>query len=375
MGRDRATGAFLACLNHEVRTPLSGILGMVDLLLETQLDDEQREYVQTARTCAENLHELLNATLEYSALEAGYFTLEEYEFSVRDTIEAAMAQHWAKADAKGLHCTTSVDINVPETLIGDAPHLKDLLSHLVANAVKFTHSGSIEIDASFQQTGPAEGWLIVAVRDTGIGIPEDRLDMIFESFRQGETGLSRSYPGLGLGLAVAQKIAGLMKGRIRVESKVAAGSTFSVEIPVHAGESTLAEFPMTPPLHDGLAGAPRILAVDDNAVGLKVLRRILARRGVHVEGAESARDALRAAELRHYDLVLMDLQMPDMDGLAASAALRKVPGYENVPILALTANCSDEMRERCRAQGMQAFLSKPLEADELWAAISRYLKH
>src|SRR5262249_26172515 len=201
-GHERATGTFLACLNHEIRTPLSGIIGMVDLLLETPLDEEQRDYVQAARSCAESLFEILNATLDYSALEAGHFKLDASEFSLRDTIDAAVAQHLAKAEAKGLRVAVTFAAPTPETPIADVPRIKDVLGHLVGNAVKFTAEGSVLVHAGVQPS--ASGWLLkVAIRDTGIGISPDRLETIFESFRQGESGLNRNYSGLGLGLAVA----------------------------------------------------------------------------------------------------------------------------------------------------------------------------
>jgi CheY-like chemotaxis protein len=369
--RNRATGAFLACLNHEIRTPLSGVMGMVDLLLETPLTDEQRDYINAARMCTESLFELLNAMLEYSALEAGHLTLDESEFSVREVFESVMAHHRAKADAKSLRCWVRLDPALPETLLGDGPRLKELLGHLVANAVKFTLAGTVELYASSHPDDAGGEVLSVDVRDTGIGIPPGRLGAIFESFHQGETGLARSYSGLGLGLAVARKLAHLMHGRILVESQEEVGSTFTVELPLHRPTGILSH-------HASLAAAassgPRILAVDDNPVSLKVLRHTLGRRGVQVDCAESARQALDAAAQRQYDLVLMDLQMPDVDGLTAAAELRAVPGYQTVPIIALTANYSDEVRDQCRACGMQGFLSKPIEGDRLWAGLSRYLK-
>jgi CheY-like chemotaxis protein len=211
--------------------------------------------------------------------------------------------------------------------------------------------------------------LIAAVRDTGIGIPADKLSGIFDSFRQGDAGLSRSYPGLGLGLALARKLATVMGGRILVESQLGSGSTFTIDVPLRRP----AEPVPNPNLSHEQAG-PVILAVEDNPVGMTVLRHILQRRGMKVDCASSGREALEAASRRQYDLILMDLQMPEMNGLDASTAIRKLPGYEIVPIVALTANCADQVREQCRAHGMQAFLSKPVDANELWNTVSEYLK-
>lgn len=365
---ERLKGTFLASLNHEIRTPLSGILGMADLLLETTLDEEQREYVTASRLCAENLFEILNATLEYSALEAGQFTLDESEFSLRELIESTLAQQSLKAEAKGLKIHATYDSGLPETMVGDAPRLRQLLSHFLANAIKFTHAGGVELRVL--RDPRASDILRVEVEDTGIGIPADQVDRIFESFRQVDSGLSRTYPGLGLGLALAKKLALLMQGEVGVASTPGKGSTFTLRIPLRAAETEAEPAQSAVRVESG----PAVLAVEDNAVGLTILKRALERRQVNVDGVMSGVAALAAASVRHYDLILMDLQMPGMNGLETTAAMRNLPGYDAVPILALTADFSDELRERCLNQGMQAFLSKPVEAVELWAVVSRFLK-
>jgi CheY-like chemotaxis protein/anti-sigma regulatory factor (Ser/Thr protein kinase) len=264
---------------------------------------------------------------------------------------------------------STLEAGLPETMLGDAPRLRELLGHLISNAIKFTHAGTVELRVTLDRPSTEGNWIVVEVRDTGIGIPVDRLDAIFESFRQVDAGLSRTYPGLGLGLALVRKLAELMNGRVEVESTPEKGSTFTVRLPVRQAAGSLQE-PVLP------VGGPRpaILAVEDNPVGLTVLRHALARRSVDVDCATSGAEALQAATNRHYDLVLMDLQMPEMDGLETTRKMRKLPGYESVPILALTANSSDEIRARCLHAGMQAFLSKPVEAAELWSLVSKFLK-
>jgi CheY-like chemotaxis protein/nitrogen-specific signal transduction histidine kinase len=371
---DQLKGQFLASLNHEIRTPLSGIMGMADLLLETNLDDEQREYVNAARLCAESLFEILNATLQYSSLEAGQFHLDESEFSLKELLDSALNQHALRAQAKGLRLFSTLETGLPETMLGDAPRVRELLGHLVANAIKFTHAGSVELRVTLEHRG-ADGTivdgtrLVIEVRDTGIGVAPESLDAIFESFRQVDGGLSRAYPGLGLGLALVRKLALLMNGEVDVESSPGKGSTFTVRLPVRQ--------PADPPQETVLSvngSHPAILAVEDNPVGLTVLRHALERRSADVDCAMSGSAALDLARSRRYDLVLMDLQMPEMDGLEATRAMRKIPGYETVPILALTANSSDEIRARCLQAGMQAFLSKPVETAELWSMVSKFLK-
>lgn len=366
---DHLKGLFLASLNHEIRTPLSGIMGMADLLLETNLDDEQREYVNAARLCAESLFEILNATLEYSSLEAGQFHLDESEFSLKEMLDSALNQHALRAQAKGLRLFSTLEAGLPETMLGDAPRLRELLGYLISNSIKFTHAGTVELRVTLDRVAAGGNWVVIEVRDTGIGIPSDRLDTIFESFRQVDSGLARCYPGLGLGLALVRKLAALMNGRVEVESTSEKGSTFTVRLPVRQAA--------IPPPESALPVSgvrPVILAVEDNPVGLTVLRHVLARRSVEVDCAMSGAGALEAATKRRYDLVLMDLQMPDMDGLETTRAMRQLPGYGTVPILALTANSSDDIRERCLLAGMQAFVSKPVEAAELWALVSKFLK-
>jgi CheY-like chemotaxis protein len=365
-------GTFLSSLNHEIRTPLSGILGMTDLLLETALSEEQLEYVEAARLCAENLFEILNATLEYSTLEAGHFVLDSSEYSLREVFEAAIAQHAPKAQIKNVAVHLRMSDSLPETAIGDGPRLRQLMSQLVSNGAKFTREGKVEVKVTLEQTGAREWpqeWMVITTSDTGIGIPAQKLEAIFQSFQQGERGLSRGYPGLGLGLALTRKLTQAMGGTIRVESQVGKGSTFTVRLPLQRGVSV--EAPVeSGSFHEG----PAILAVDDNSVGLKVLRHALERRYQNVECVSSGLEALAAATRHHYDLVLMDLQMPGIDGFQAASQIRELPGYEETPILALTADSSDQVRERCRAAGMQAYLSKPLEYNELHAAIVRSLK-
>ena len=224
-------GQFLASLNHEIRTPLSGILGMTDLLLETPLTEDQREYVGATRVCAENLLEILNVTLEYSALSANTVLREETEFSLRDTLEGVLGEFAAKAEAKGLRLVRALDRSLPEMVVGDPLRLRQILWHLVANGVKFTREGQVEVAASAIAGLDRQVSVSLRVHDTGIGIAPDQLAEIFESFRQLETGLSRNHGGLGLGLAVAQKLVALLDGSISVDSELGKGSVFTVTLP------------------------------------------------------------------------------------------------------------------------------------------------
>ena len=364
-GLDQLKTEFLASLNHEIRTPLSGIIGMTDLLLETDLTADQQDYVASARVCAENLLELLNTALEYSALAAGTLRLDEYEFRLAEVLQLAVAENAVKAQQKGLALRFSYDETLPPTVVGDPRRLRQMVSHLIANAVKFTPAGHVEVHAARN----GDGELMVAVQDTGIGIEDSKLSSIFESFRQIDSGLSRSYPGLGLGLSLSQKIAALQGGSISVQSEPDAGSTFTVHLPLRPPAPAASETVRT---EAGVETAS-ILVVEDDRVSQRVISHVLRRHGFRVECAGSGAKAVSMAALDAFDLILMDLQMPEMDGLQATALIRLLPEHGQTPIIALTANYSDQCREICQQHGMQGFISKPVLPAELLAYVKRFV--
>jgi CheY-like chemotaxis protein len=361
---------FLASLNHEIRTPLSSILGIADLLLETRLDDEQQEYVSQARGCALDLLRTLNATLEYSALSAGSLRLEDSEFDPAGVAAIAVAEFASRAEDKGLRLVWQPQYPLPEVVVGDAMRFRQLLSCLVDNAVKFTSAGAVEVGLGSQAGDHGAARLSVTVRDSGAGIAPERIREIFESFRQLNGGLSRTHTGLGLGLAIAQKLAEMMGGEIRVASDPGRGSCFTFHAPFR--------LPAQPAPAPAGAAAParngyRVLVVEDNLIARKVVTHVLTGKGYRVECAESGREAIAAAGRAAYDLILMDLQMPDVDGLEAAAAIRALPGYVATPIVAFTANSFSETRALCREHGMQGFLGKPVNASELLGTIRHFL--
>jgi CheY-like chemotaxis protein len=366
-------GEFLASLNHEIRTPLSGILGMTDLLLETPLTDDQREYAGAARLCAENLLEILNVTLEYSALSAHQVRLEETEFSLLDTLRGVVSEFAPKAQSKGLRLVGALDTSLPEMAVGDPLRLRQIIWHLMGNAVKFTKEGQVEVRAS---AGPAEAkeadakqvTVTIEVRDTGIGIAPEQLRGIFESFRQLETGLSRSHGGLGLGLAVAQKLVELLNGTIHVESELGQGSAFSVHLPLLV-PANLEARPAEVKKNRG-----RVLVIDDNNVAQTIASHALRRQSFEVRCAGDGLEGLDAASKSQFDVILMDLQMPGWDGFETTAHIRELPGYRETPIIAVTANCSDENRARCARCGMQDFLAKPVRTRDLVQIVEKYLQ-
>ncbi len=362
-------GQFLASLNHEFRTPLSGILGMADLLLETHLTEEQKEYVGASRLCAENLLEIFNATLEFSSLCANHIELDETEFPLRETIEGVVTEFGLKASQKGLRLRHNLDRSLPFAVVGDAVRIRQLLCHLIGNAIKFTENGDVEVSASARETGETGGALVaIQVRDTGIGIAREQLDTIFESFRQLETGLARNYPGLGLGLALAQKLAVLLRSELTVTSELGHGSTFAVALPLRLTPEAALD-PMS-----FQRVRRRVLVVDDNTMAQTIFGHILRRAAYDVECVGNGLAAIDQASKFSFDVILMDLQMPGMDGFQTSKHIRALSAYVATPIIAVTANCSKDYRDLCREQGIQGFLAKPVQPLELVSTVAKFLE-
>ncbi|MBZ5611227.1 MAG: response regulator [Acidobacteriia bacterium] len=360
-------GQFLASLNHEIRTPLSGILGMTDLLLETSLDGDQKEYVEAARQCAENLLEILNGALEFSALSANHVRVEETEFSLRETLDGILAEFSARAEGKGLKLIRNFDRTLPDAAIGDAVRLRQLLVHLLANAIKFTNQGEVELAAFAGRSSNQDMSLTLVVRDTGIGIAPDQIRTIFEGFQRLRSGPVSDHSGLGLGLAVSQKLAALLNGSITVQSELGRGSTFFIDIPLR-----LPAEPAAKPEAESKRVRGRILVVDDNAVAQTIASHALRRHVYHVECAGDGLAALEAASHSKFDLILLDLQMPGLDGFQTAEQIRKLPNYTETPIVAVTANCSADYRERCFQSGMQGFLAKPVRTADLVETVDSY---
>jgi CheY-like chemotaxis protein/two-component sensor histidine kinase len=356
---------FLAALNHEVRTPLSGIMGMTSLLEQTRLSPEQQEYVALTKACVEELYQVLSSTLEFTALAAGETKVDKSDFLLHDTIES-IAAHWlVQARQKGLSFRLRLDDDVPETAKGDEIRLRRLMGHLLSNAVKFTQAGDITLTARAHDFGKGVFWLEVVVEDTGIGIGTDQQEKIFESFEQLENGLARRYPGLGLGLTLAQGLSRLLGGDLKMSSEEGKGSRFSFAIPLE--ESDLESRVEVD------TATKTILVVDDNEAARKVAEAFLRRGGFGVHVASSGLAALELATQFRFDLVLMDLQMPGMDGIETVERLRGLTGYEKTPVIALTANAGDEYRHLCLSHGMQGYLPKPVESEVLLRNVRQLL--
>lgn len=366
----RLQAHLLASVNHEFRTPLAGILGMAELLFETELTEEQKEYLGAIRLCAENLLGLLNRVLDYSELAAGTATVEEAEFDLREALEAAVKAYRERAEAKGLDLQITLDGDLPPIAVGDPVRIRQILAHLLDNAIKFTHRGQVAVSARVCWRQPPRFGLEIAVQDTGVGIPEEKLGSIREVFGSLEAGFSRGYAGLGLGLAIVSKTVQLVGGQFRVNSRPGQGSTFTVELPLQATGLTGGGETDAAAAHQPLG---RILVVEDDMVAQRIVTRMLERHSYLVTCAASGLEALQLAATARFDLVLLDLQMPEMDGVETAVRLRRLSGYDKVPLVAVTANATEEYRRRCAAAGMQAFLTKPVSGADLLATVSAFL--
>ena len=366
-------------MSHEIRTPMNGIMGMTELVLAKTSSPVQQRHLNIVRQSADYLLRLLNDILDFSKVEAGKLDLEETTFDLRDMVVEATDTLTLEANRKGIELVSDVEPGVTATLIGDSGRLRQILINLLGNAVKFTEQGTVQLNVRVERAGPQETLLEFAVRDTGIGIPQGAQQAIFESFQQADSSTTRRFGGTGLGLAVSARLVGLMGGRIWVESLVGEGSTFRFTAwfgVAHASHSKVTG-PQSDPDRPTEVAPPavndplRILLAEDGLVNQEVASGLLEMQGHHVTLAENGVEALAALERASFDLVLMDLEMPEMDGLEATAAIRQKEAAtgDHLPIVAMTAHVLPAFEDRCRAAGMDGYLTKPIQAEQLYEAL------
>ncbi|MEL6134315.1 MAG: ATP-binding protein, partial [Bacteroidota bacterium] len=386
-----AKASFLATMSHEIRTPLNGVVGMTELVMTTKLTDEQQEQLQIIRNSSENLLTIINDILDFSKIESGKMKLENRDISLRTCIHQVVELFTPQAELKQVRMQMDVEQSVPQTIMGDRVRLSQILTNLVSNAVKFTERGSVRLSlTSLGETSDGQHLnLKFGVHDTGIGIPEEKIGRLFQAFEQVDASTTRKFGGTGLGLAICKQLVHLMGGDIWIESEIGAGTTFYFTATLHKSskvditEGKLANSLKKARAHKldaqlSLKYPFKILVVEDNKINQRIAQKIFRSLGYEVEIAADGREGFERLFASKFDMVMMDMQMPVLDGVEATKMIRHEPLPHQPIIIAMTANALQEDRDKCMAAGMDDYLPKPIKPSEIqkmlikWGESARY---